>query len=178
LPREVPEQIYAELIRELTTRHVPVVLDCDNEPLRFGVQAEPFLVSPNQPEAEALVGQEFLDDEDFRLGLDAIADLGARNVIITDESGCFALLRDGRTTRRLRAVAPRVEPISRVGSGDVLLAAFLAARVARRSDEDALCEAVGAGAAATLELGAGRFDPRQAQKLAAAAHVVELDALG
>jgi 1-phosphofructokinase/tagatose 6-phosphate kinase len=178
LPREVPEQVYAELIRELANRQVPVVLDCDNEPLRIGVQAEPFLVLPNQPEAESLVGQEFHDDEDFQLGLDEIADLGARNVIITSERGCFALLRDGRTTRRFRATAPRVEPVSRVGSGDVLLAAFLAARVAHRSDEDALREAVGAGAAATLELGAGRFDPRQAQSLAAAAEVVELAPLG
>ena len=46
------------------------MLDCEGEPLRLGVEAEPFLVSPNQREAEALVGQEFHDDEDFRLALD------------------------------------------------------------------------------------------------------------
>ena len=44
---------------------MPVVLDTEGEPLRLGVEAEPFLVSPNQAEAEALVGQEFHDDEDF-----------------------------------------------------------------------------------------------------------------
>ena len=74
-------------IRELHRLHIPSALDCEGEALRLGVEAEPFLVSPNQAEAEALVGQEFHDDEDFLLGLDGIADLGARNVIITTEGG-------------------------------------------------------------------------------------------
>jgi 1-phosphofructokinase/tagatose 6-phosphate kinase len=178
LPREVPELFYADLIHELAHRRIPVVLDCDGEPLRFGVAAEPFLVTPNQPEAEALVGQEFHDDEDFQLGVDEVAELGAHNVIITSEGGCVALLRDGREVRRFRAVAPRVEPVSRVGAGDVLLAAFLAARSAGRGHEDALRQAVAAGAASTLELGAGRFDPRQAQRLAGGVEVEELAAVG
>ena len=38
-------------------------------PLRVGVEAEPFLVSPNQAEAESLVGQEFSDGEDFVQGI-------------------------------------------------------------------------------------------------------------
>ena len=61
-----------------------------------------------------------------------------------------------------------------MGAGDVLLAAFLAARGAGRSNEEALRQAVAAGAASTLELGAGRFDPRQAQRLQAGVEVVEL----
>jgi 1-phosphofructokinase/tagatose 6-phosphate kinase len=174
LPRDVADDFYADAIHELARRQVPAVLDCEGESLRLGVEAEPFLVSPNQSEAESLVGQEFHDDEDFQLGLDRIAELGARNVIITSEAGCIALLREGRETRRFRAIAPRVEPVSRVGAGDVLLAGFLAARAAGRSPEDALRAAVGAGAASTLELGAGRFDLRQAQRLQSGVEVKEL----
>ncbi|HWB23639.1 MAG TPA: hexose kinase [Gaiellaceae bacterium] len=174
LPRNVAEPFYAEAIHDLARRQIPAVLDSEGEPLRFGVEAEPFLVSPNQQEAEALVGQEFYDDEDFQLGLDRIAELGARNVIITSEAGCVALFRDGRETQRFRATAPHVDPVSAVGSGDVLLAAFLAAHVAGRSREDCLRSAVAAGAAATLELGAGRFDPRQARRLEAGVEVSQL----
>ena len=79
------------------------------------VQAGLYLVSPNQREAEQLVGQELEDDDDFLMALDAIAEMGARNVVITLENGCFALLRLGRKTRRLRAFAPHVEPVSGVG---------------------------------------------------------------
>jgi len=174
LPRDVTDEVYAELIHELARRQIPAVLDTEGEPLRIGIQAEPFLVSPNQAEAEALVGQEFHDDEDFQLGLDEISDLGARNVIITCETGCFALLRDGKEARRFRAVAPRVDPVSTVGAGDTLLAGFLAARSSGRTFEESLRTAVAAGAASTLELGAARFDPRQAARLQSGVEVSEL----
>ena len=175
LPRDVPDAFYAETIHELARRHVPAALDSDSEPLRLGVEAEPFLVSPNQAEAESLVGQEFNDHDDVRLGLEQIADLGARNVLITMEDGCAASLRDDRGTRWFRATAPKVEPVSVVGSGDVLLAAYIAAWSAGRSAEDALRAAVAAGAASTLELGAGRFDPRQAGRLQAGVTLGELE---
>src|SRR6185312_11601503 len=103
-------------------------LDTEGEPLRRGVDAEPFIVSPNQHEAESLVGQEFQDDEDFRMALDTIADLGARNVLITQETACFALFREDKQVRRWRAAIGRIEPVAAVGAGDVLLAGFLAAR--------------------------------------------------
>ena len=128
LPRGVEDGFYAETIRDLNRRGVKTVLDSEGEPLRLGTGAEPFLVSPNQREAESLVGQEFHEDQDFIVALDSIAELGARNVLITQESGCFALFREDREVKRFRAVAPRVEPVSTVGSGDALLAAFLAAR--------------------------------------------------
>jgi tagatose 6-phosphate kinase len=174
LPRDVGDDLYADLIHDLARRHVPSVLDCEGEPLRHGVQAEPFLVTPNQAEAESLVGQEFHDDDDFLLGLDEIADLGARNVVITCEAGCFALLRDGKETRRFRAVAPRLDPVSTVGAGDTLLAGYLAARSAGKRFEESLASAVAAGAASTLELGAGVFDPRQASRLQESVEVSEL----
>ena len=150
------------------------VLDSEGEPLRLGTGAEPFLVSPNQSEAESLVGQEFHEEQDFAVALDSIAELGARNVLITQESGCFALLHEEREVKRFRCVAPRVETLSTVGSGDVLLAGFLAARHAGKPIEDALRSAVAAGAASTLEVGAGRFDPREVSRLLGGVEVVEL----
>jgi len=178
LPRGVDEGFYGELIRDLSRRQVPTVLDSEGEPLRLGLEAEPFLVSPNQREAEALVGQEFYERQDFGYALEHIAELGARNVLITNESGCFARLREGRKTRRYRAVAPQVEAVSSVGSGDVLLSAYIAAHVAGRTTEDALREAVAAGAASTLEVGAGRFDAKQAAGLQPDVEVGELEHVG
>ena len=177
LPRDVGEDFYAEAVRELARRQVPVVLDTEGEPLRLGVDAEPFLVSPNQSEAEGLVGQEFHDDEDFLLALDRIAEMGARNVLITTENGCVALLREEREAQRYRAVAPRLEPVSTVGSGDALLGAYLAARHVARTHEESLRAAVATGAASTLEVGAGRFDPRMAGRLQAGVIVTGLTAL-
>ncbi len=96
-------------------------------------------------------------------------------MLITTELGCVALLREDREERRFRATAPRVEPVSAVGSGDVLLAGYLAARHAGRTHEESLRAAVAAGAASTLEVGAGRFDPRQAGRLQAGVELTELE---
>jgi 1-phosphofructokinase/tagatose 6-phosphate kinase len=175
LPRGVEDSFYGEAIRELNRRQVRAVLDSEGPPLRFGAEAEAFLVTPNQREAEALVGQELGDDEDYTMALDRIADLGARNVLITAETRSFGLFRAERKRTLFRADAPQVEPVSAVGSGDVLLAAFLAARVAEKSLEESLRAAVAAGAASTLEVGAGRFEPREASRLHNAVEVRELE---
>ncbi len=175
LPRDVENDFYAEAIRDLNRRGVQCVLDCEGEPLRLGVEAEPFLVSPNQREAESIVGQEFDDDEDFVMALDTIADIGARNVLITQETSCFALFREEKQVLRLRASVARIDPVASVGAGDVLLAGFLAERFDGQPPAAALRTAVGCAAASVLELGAGRFDPREASRLAGAVEVTELD---
>ncbi|MDQ3671093.1 MAG: hexose kinase [Actinomycetota bacterium] len=177
LPRKVPTELYAEIIRDLVRRDVRVVLDSEGEALQLGVQAGPYLVSPNQAEAEQLVGQELEDDDDFLMALDAIAEMGARNVVITLENGCFALLRLGRKTQRMRALAPHVEPLSGVGSGDVLLAQLLAALVDERSPDYAIRLAVAAGAASVRAVGAGRFDPQLADTLVSEIELAELQAV-
>jgi 1-phosphofructokinase/tagatose 6-phosphate kinase len=175
LPRGVEDSFYAEAIRDLNRRNVPAVLDSEGPPLRLGVEAEAFLVTPNQREAEGLVGQEFGDDEDYTMALDRIADMGARNVLITSDTRSFGLFRADRKRTSFRADAPNVEPVSAVGSGDVLLAAFLAARLAEKPLEEALRAAVAAGAASTLEVGAGRFEPREASKLQSSVDVRQLE---
>ena len=115
--------------------------------------------------------------QDFALALDHIAERGARSVLITNESGCFARVREGRKTRRYQALAPHVETVSAVGAGDVLLAGLIAAQLDGKPLEEALRDAVAAGSASTLELGAGRFDPRQAARLHPDVNVVDLEAV-
>jgi len=174
LPRGVDEGFYADAVRELTRLGARVVLDSEGEPLRRGIEAEPWLVSPNQREAEQLVGQEFEDDDDFVMALDTIAEMGARNVQITMETGCFALVREERQVRRYHARAPHLEPVSVLGAGDVLLAGWLAARDEGSSVEESLRLAVAAGSASVLQMGAGRFDRAEAVRLASLVEVNEL----
>jgi 1-phosphofructokinase/tagatose 6-phosphate kinase len=175
LPRGVDEGFYAEAVRELTRLGGRVVLHADGEPLRRGIEAEPWLVSPNQREAEQLVGQEFEEDGDFMMALNTIAEMGARNVQITNESGCFALVREERQVRRYRVIAPQLEPVSLLGAGDALLAQYLAAVLDGRPVDEALRIAVGAGSASVLEVGAGRFEPREAARLAGLVELHELE---
>jgi 1-phosphofructokinase len=151
------------------------VLDAEGQPLRLGTEAEPFLVTPNEREAEGLVGQEFHDPQDFAQALDHISDLGARNVLITLTSGCYALLREEREVERFYAAVPEVATVSPAGSGDVLLAGYMAARLDELPLEEALQRAVAAGAAAVQEVGAGRFEPRELTRLAGGVKIEKLE---
>lgn len=175
LPRGVDEGFYAEAIRELSRRGVRSVLDAEGQPLRHGTGAEPFLVTPNEREAEGLVGQEFHDPQDFVQALDHISDLGARNVLITLTSGCYALLREEREVERFHAAVPEVATVSPAGSGDVLMAGYIAARLDELEPEESLQRAVAAGAAAVQEVGAGRFEPRELTRLAEGVKVEKLE---
>jgi len=176
LPRGVEPEFYGEAIRELNRRGVHTALDSEGQPLRLGIEAEPFLVSPNQREAESIVGQEFHDEQDFAAALHDLAELGARNVAISLEAGCYALVRGERgRPKRYRATTPRVEPVSAVGAGDVLLAALVAGLAEGTGVEEVLRRAVAAGTASTLEVGAGRLDPKEISRLAASVDVTELE---
>ncbi len=175
LPRDVEDDFYAEAIRDLNRRGVQCVLDCEGEPLRVGVEAEPFLVAPNQREAESLVGQEFRADEDFLMALDD--DRRPRRTQRADHrgDGLLRALPGGAAGRPAPRLDARLEPIAPVGAGDVLLAGFLAARFNDRPIDEALRHAVACAAASVLELGAGRFDPREAVRLSAGVELEELE---
>lgn len=164
LPRDVSEDWYSDVIKRLRRSGTHLILDTDGEPLRQGISAEPYLIAPNQREAEDLVGHEFGSETDVIDALDEIADMGPRNVLITTETGVAALLREGGQTRRFQVQAPRVDVLSTVGAGDVLLAGYLSSRMRGRSPEEGLRYGVACGTASTLVAGAARFDLREVKR--------------
>jgi 1-phosphofructokinase family hexose kinase len=166
LPRGVPTELYGELIEELRRLGVTTVLDTEGEPLRIATRACPYLVSPNVIEAEELVGHEFADDEDRLNGVREIVAIGARNAVITYESGCVALLGGDSAERAAYRVTvdPR-EPLSAVGAGDAFLAGYVAGLYEGRSAEDCLRFAAACGAESVRHVGAGVIDPREVERL-------------
>src|SRR4030081_674135 len=103
LPRGVEPDIYASLLRALERMEVTTVVDTDGEPLRQAVRAEPDVVSPNVLEAEELVGHEFAGETERSLAVREIAELGAREAIMTLPDGCFAQILVNGQARLKRA---------------------------------------------------------------------------
>ena len=90
-------------------------------------------------------------------------------------TGCYALLRSGRGRAHMFGRGSRrCESVSSVGSGDALLAGFLAAQAAEHPPEECLRRALGCGAANTQTVGAGVFDPRDVPKFAGMVEVQEI----
>jgi 1-phosphofructokinase family hexose kinase len=172
LPRDVDVDVYAKLIRELRRLGVATVVDTDGDPLRRAVRAEPDVISPNVLEAEELVGHEFNDDDDHMIAVREMAELGARDAIMTTPDGCFARMRSAEPggepcVYRVRVASSVLEPRATVGSGDAFLAGFVAARYSGRSVADCLAYGVACGAESTQHLGAGLIDPDRVDRLLA-----------
>jgi 1-phosphofructokinase family hexose kinase len=164
LPRGIEPNVYAELIREVKRLGVTTVLDTEGEPLRLGVRAEPDIVSPNELEAEELVGQEFNDIEDRGQAVIEMVRLGARESIMTVRDGCFAnVLEDGQALYRV--TVREQEALSRIGSGDAFLAGYVAARYTGRSPVECLRYGVACGAESVQHFGAGMIDAGKVERL-------------
>ncbi len=177
LPRGVPDDLYARLVQEVNRLGVVTVLDSEGEALRLATRAEPTVVTPNELEAEELVGHEFADAEDRPAAVREVAELGADEAIMTLPSGCIALAGEG-AGRRLYSVEIEpgvVETRSTVGSGDAFLAGYVAARYGGRAADECLRFAVACGAESVQHFGAGVIDPREAERIA---HEVRVEALG
>ena len=169
LPRGLDIDLYARLVEEMQKLGVTTILDSEGEPLRLGTRAGPSVVTPNELEAEELVGHEFADEDDRSTGVREMVEMGAREAVMTRPAGCLAMLdgeHDGGGARRLyRALLDPLEPVSAVGSGDAFLAGYVAARYGGSSAEDCLRFAVACGAESTQHFGAGVIDPREVDRL-------------
>jgi 1-phosphofructokinase/tagatose 6-phosphate kinase len=167
LPRGVPTELYAELIAQVNKLGVTTVLDSEGEALRLATKAAPSVVTPNELEAEELVGHEFSDDSDHPDALREIAELGAEEAILTLPSGCVAYVGETGDRRLYRAtIEPGVvETVSAVGAGDAFLAGYVASRYGGRPADECLRFAVACGADSIQHFGAGVIDPKEVGRL-------------
>jgi 1-phosphofructokinase family hexose kinase len=176
LPRGVDTGLYGRLIEELKRLDVMTVLDSEGEPMQIATRRGPDVVSPNELEAEGLVGHEFSDEEDRRYAVGEMIELGASESIMTLPAGCLAMLGEGGERRLYRATLDPLEPVSAIGSGDAFLAGFVAARYGDGDVDACLRFAVACGAESTQHFGAGVLDRREVERLAPEVRVEELEA--
>jgi 1-phosphofructokinase family hexose kinase len=175
LPPGAGGDLYARLIDDLGRRGVAVVLDAEGEAMLAGVRAGASMVTPNEREAEELVGQEFADRGDLAQGLRELVRLGAVEAAITRPDGCVAAVGEGAERRQLEVHTEPLEAVSTVGSGDAFLAGYVAARYESRSPEDCLAYGVACGAESTQHFGAGTVDRNQVERLLGEVAVHDLE---
>jgi 1-phosphofructokinase family hexose kinase len=175
VPPGAGDDLYARLVTDLSRRGVTVVLDAEGEAMLAGVRAGASMVTPNEREAEELVGQEFSDRGDLAHGLAELVRLGAGEAAITRPDGCVASVGEGPERRLLEVHTESLEAVSTVGSGDAFLAGYVAARYEERSAEDCLAYAVACGAESTQHFGAGTVDRNQVERLLGEVAVHDLE---
>jgi 1-phosphofructokinase/tagatose 6-phosphate kinase len=175
LPRGVDPNVYCELIRDVRKLGVTTMLDTDGEPLRLAMRAEPDVVSPNELEAEELVGHEFNGVDDRAQAVLEMTQMGAHESIMTVPDGCYARLFEDGVPALYRVRVEEQEARSTIGSGDALLAGYVAARYLGQSVNDCLRFAVACGAESTQHYSAGMLEPGRVERLLSVVSSERLD---
>ena len=127
-----------------------IAVDSKSFDLSDIIPLSPYLIKPNEEEAEMLTGIEVVDKESAVKAAVAIRDMGVESVLLS-MGAAGAVLASGSGV--YVANAPKISPRSTVGAGDSTLAGFLAAKSRGASDSDSLRSAVAFGSAACLEDG-------------------------
>jgi len=165
LPPGAGAELYARLIGDLRGAGVKTIVDSEGEPMLAAIRAGASVVTPNQQEAEELVGQEFGDREDFVHGLSELVRLGAGEAAITRPDGCIGVVGQGPERRVVEVRTRALEAVSTVGSGDAFLAGYVAGLYDGREPADCLAYGVASGAESTQHFGAGTVDRRRVERL-------------
>ena len=165
LPPGADPELYARLVRGFRERSIVSVLDAEGEAMLAGLRAGASIVTPNEREAEELVGHEFEGPGDIAHGLAELLELGAEEAIITRPDGCVAALRDGSERLFLAVSTEPLDPVAAVGSGDAFLAGYVAARYDGGSPSECLSYGVACGAESTQHFGAGVVDRDQVERI-------------
>jgi 1-phosphofructokinase family hexose kinase len=151
LPPGLEEATYRGLVAELQTDHVRTLLDSSGEALRLGVEAHPFLLKPNEEEAEKLLGVTIRDRDS---ALQAVRTLGERIPVVILSLGAqgAAVSWEGRLAE---VSVPDLAVENPTGSGDCLLGG-VATGLARGLEPEAILRLGAAcGVANVLSPGAG-----------------------
>jgi len=156
VPEGYDEEIYRKLIEECKAKNAKAALDTRDNPLKHGLSALPFLISPNETEFQDLFGDELKGLHNIVLKGKRLAESGIENVFITlGKDGIIALNKN----ECLRCLPPEiVQPINSVGCGDAFLAGAVVGFVRGFSFGEICRMATACGAVNTLTREPCRID--------------------
>jgi 1-phosphofructokinase family hexose kinase len=144
LPPGVPASFYAKLVEMARQKKVKTLLHAGGDALREALEAGPTVVTPNQQEAERLLGRMLLTRTHYLDAAERIRTMGPEGVVLSLGSrGAVGAFADGL----LEALPPRVDAVCPIGSGDVLAATYVWAMRKKPNQAEALRWGVAAGTA-------------------------------
>ena len=144
-PPGVPPELYARLVHLARTHKVRTLVDADGEALEAALDAKPTLVSPNQQEAERLLGRVLLTRAHFQEAAERMRAMGAEGVVLS--LGARGALGAAAGGKLWEATPPRLDALCPIGAGDALAAAFVWSMTRKNDFPEALRWGVAAGTA-------------------------------
>lgn len=124
IPESVSDDIYEQILRQLSDRDVRTVIDAQGKLLANVLKFKPFLIKPNIFELEQLYGESICSDDQVTELARSLRSAGAQNVLVSMGQNGSLLVDSNDIVHRLGVCSGSV--VSSVGAGDSMVAGFLA----------------------------------------------------
>lgn len=148
IPSSMPDSIYSDILARLEGRGIVFVVDATKDLLLNVLKYRPFLIKPNHHELGEIFGVELENREDVVPYAERLQEQGAQNVLVS-MGGKGAVLLDAEGNVHMLPV-PKGTLVNAVGSGDSMVAGFLAGWTEKKDYEHAFMMGISAGSASAF----------------------------
>ena len=150
IPRCINNDIYEIICKTLERNNVTFVVDATKELLMNVLKYKPFLIKPNKEELEETFKEKIETNEDIVKHAEKLQDMGARNVLISLGGDGAILITE--TKEVYYSKAPKGKVLNTVGSGDSMVAGFIAGYQKNRDYNEAFKMGIAAGSASAFSM--------------------------
>lgn len=145
IPKSVPDSIYKDIMKMLANKNINVVVDATKDLLLNVLQYKPFLIKPNHIELAEMFNVTLNSDDDIVTYARKLQEMGAQNVLISmGGDGSILITNEGQV---VKISVPEGTVINTVGSGDSMVAGFIAGYLKTKDLKQALKFATATGSA-------------------------------
>lgn len=145
IPNSVPDSIYQDIMKELSHKNIHIVVDATKNLLLNVLKYKPFLIKPNHIELAQMFNVTLSSDEEIVTYARKLQEMGAQNVLISmGGDGSILITSDGEV---VKITVPKGTVVNTVGSGDSMVAGFIAGYLKSKDLKQALKFATATGSA-------------------------------
>lgn len=148
IPSALPSSIYSDIMKRLSGKGIKFVVDATGDLLLNVLQYRPFLIKPNKYELAEMFDTDIKTKEEVIFYANKLHDKGAVNVLISMGVEGAILIDEYGVVHE--SAAPDGKVINTVGSGDSMVAGFIAGYTERKDYAHALKLGIAAGSASAF----------------------------
>ena len=154
-PKVLGDGVYADILESVKDKKINIVIDAEGELLLKTLDYHPFLIKPNIHELSAIFNKTPETTEEIQSLAAELVERGARNVLVSmGKDGAVLVNKNIRLFRE----APKGDVVNTTGSGDSMVAGFIAGFGDEGHAENGFKMGLAAGSASAFCYGLAKCD--------------------
>lgn len=162
LPQGISPAQCASWVQRLHDMGKKVLFDSSRAALAAGIDANPWLIKPNDEELSELTNNLLKTPKQCQAAAQSLSKKGIDNIVVSMGANGVMWLNNGKW---LQSTPPKMQVVSTVGAGDTLVAGLCWGHMQAMEQQQILCFATALSALAVTQVGVGMENPDELTKL-------------